>query len=95
MGVLVDGKLGMSQHCALAAQKANHIPGCIKKSGQQVEGGDPAPLLCTGETSPGVLYQDVKSSVQERCEPVAACPEEGHKNDPWGGTPPLRSSKSS
>ena len=61
-----------------------------KKHGQQAEGGDPALLLCSGETSAGVLHPDVESSMQERHGCVGVCPEEGHKKDPRDETPPLQ-----
>ena len=46
-----------------------------KQHGQQVKGGDPATLHCSGETSPGVLHPDLESSVQERHRPVGGGPQ--------------------
>jgi len=60
-----------------------------KKCGQQIDGGDPAPLL-SGEASPRVQCSNMESSAQERCGSVRARPEEGHRNDPRDGTPPLQ-----
>jgi len=60
-----------------------------QKHGQQGEGGDSAPLLCSGENAPGVLHPALEPLAQETQGPVAAGPEEGHKNDPRAGTPLL------
>jgi len=53
------------------------------------EGGDSAPLLCAGETSPGVLHPALEPSAQEGHGPVGASPEEATKNDQRAGAPLL------
>jgi len=60
-----------------------------KKCGQQVERGDSAPLLCSGETPPGVLHPALEPSAQEGQGPVGLGPEEGHKIDQRAGVPLL------
>ena len=80
--------------CPLSPESQLHSELHQKKCGQQGEGGDPAPLLCAGESSLGVLCPNVESSVQERHGPVGACTEKGHKNDPRAGTPLLQGQES-
>ena len=87
---MVDRKLDMSQQCALAAQKAKHILGCIQSSmASRVREVILPPLLCADEASPGVVCPDMESSVQEMHESVGVHPEEGHRNDMRDGTPSL------
>ncbi|GAB0182043.1 mitochondrial enolase superfamily member 1 [Grus japonensis] len=88
LGILIDEKLNRSRQCALAAQKANHVLH-QEKCDQQVEGGDPAPLLPSGETPPGVLHPPLGCPVEERHGPVGVSPEEGHKVDQRAGAPLL------
>ncbi|PKU45310.1 rna-directed dna polymerase from mobile element jockey-like [Limosa lapponica baueri] len=86
LGVLVDKKLNMSWQCVLA----NCILGCIKRSAaRRSMGCDSAPLLCSGETPPGVLCPTVEPSAQEGDGPVGASLEKGHEDDQKAGAPLL------
>ena len=89
MTSLVDSKLDKSQKCALAVQKANCVLGCIKRNMTSRLREVPAPLLCTGEISTGILHPHIESLLQERHRPVGAHPEEYHENNPRNGTPSL------
>jgi len=46
-----------------------------QQRGQQVGGGDSAPLLRSGETPPGVLHPALEPSAQERQGSVGVGPE--------------------
>ena len=61
-----------------------------EKSGQQVKGGDSAPLVCSGETPPRVLHPALEPSAQEGQGTVGMGLEEGSNNDQRGGAPLLR-----
>jgi len=87
--VLVEGKLNMSSNVPSQPRKPTVSWAASKAVWPAGWGSDPAPVLCAGEASPGVLRPDVESSVQERHGAVGVHPEEGHKNDPRDGTPLL------
>ncbi|KAK4818784.1 LOW QUALITY PROTEIN: hypothetical protein QYF61_019130 [Mycteria americana] len=80
--VLVDEKLDMSWQRVLAAQKANHILGCIKRSvaSRSMEVILP---LCSALVRPHLEYCIQLWSPQHNkdMDLLGAGPEEGHKND--------------
>ena len=61
-GVLVDGKLDMSQQHALTAQKVNSLLGRINRSMARRTREVILPLCLCCEASPGVTCLDGKSS---------------------------------
>ncbi|KAK4828535.1 hypothetical protein QYF61_027211 [Mycteria americana] len=87
LGVLLDEKLDMSRQCALAAQKANRILGCIKRS-MASRSREVILPLCSAVVRPH-LCPALESSAQERHGAAGAGPEEGHKNDQRDRTPVL------
>ncbi|GAB0183344.1 mitochondrial enolase superfamily member 1 [Grus japonensis] len=89
LGALVDEKLNNTWQCALAAQKASHVLGCIKsvtsRSREVI-----LPLCCAlVETPPGVLRPALESSAQERHQAAGMSPGEGHEDDQRAGAPLL------
>ncbi|GAB0208161.1 cAMP-dependent protein kinase inhibitor alpha [Grus japonensis] len=90
LGILVDEKLDMSWQCALTAQKANRILGCIKRSmASRLREVILPPYSILVRPPPGVFCATPEPSAQERHGPVGAGPEEGHKDDQRAGTPLL------
>jgi len=86
----VDEILDMTQQCVLAAQKANPILGCIKRS---VANRSREVILLLYST---LMRPHLEFSVQlwspqhkEGHGPAGAGPEEGHKDDPRAGAPLL------
>jgi len=90
LGVLMDGKQDIISCVPLQPKVQLYLWLHQKEHGQQGKGGDPAPVLCTGETSLGVSCQEMESSVQERHGIVGMHLENKYKNDPRAGTPPLQ-----
>jgi len=77
LGVLVGGKLGMSQQCVFAAQQAKHALGYIPSSVGSRAGEGVLPLCSVlVRPPPEVLYPALEPSAQDRPGAVGAGPEE-------------------
>ena len=81
--MLVDERFNMNWQHALAAQKANSIVGCIKRSVTsrlRVVILSPYAALTWSKTPPGVLHPVLESATQGH-RAVGVGPEEGHGDD--------------
>ena len=89
LGVLVGGKLDMSQQCVFAAWKANCIPGCVNRGVAAGRGrGLPPSALPSG----GPIWSTASRPGAPNTGGVQSCwsrSEEGHKDAQRAGTPLL------
>ena len=88
LGILVDGKLDMSQQGTLSAQKANHILGYVKRSVVSRLREVISPLYAA-LMRPHLSYCIQMQTGQEKHGPDGVHPEEGHKNNLRDRTSPL------
>ena len=77
----------MSHHCGQEGQcyPAVHY----EKPGQQIKGGDPPPLLCPGQATPGALCPVLGSPAKKRQGSPRRSAVEGHKDDEGPGASPV------
>ncbi|KAJ7425592.1 hypothetical protein WISP_22891 [Willisornis vidua] len=101
LGVLVDGKLDMSQQCP-GSQEGQPCPGGHQAQHRQLgEGGDCPALLCTGAASPRALgsvlglhnikiimrSQSVQKRTMKMVKHLERKPFEEHLGAPWSVQP--------
>lgn len=83
-GVLSDGKLSMSQQCALAAQRANRALGCISPAlPLEKEGGCP---LCCAAASSRAMGAGLGTTVWEyRHKTIRECQKQSYEDGEGSG----------
>ncbi|PKU36391.1 hypothetical protein llap_13305 [Limosa lapponica baueri] len=89
LGVFVDEKLNMSQQFALAAQKANCILGCVKRS-MAIRSREVTLPLYSTLVRPHLEYCIQLWGPQHKGHgSIGVSPEEGHEDDERAGAPLL------
>ena len=76
----MDKNLDMSRHCALAAQKANNILGCIKRMASREREGIATLCSTLMKPHPEYLCPCLGSPAQDGHGAVGEGPDEGQKD---------------